>query len=106
MSRINEETRIETQELYDLGLISEERYKKLMTLTAKNIEIPPPVQYSGLEISHIRKEILHCSQKVFADILGVTANTVSKWERESARPEKPICRFLKVLEREGLKAIN
>ena len=105
MSRISSETREETEELFKLGLIAEEDYNKIMKLTARDIDIPAPVNYTGKEILSIRKK-LHCSQQVFAKMIGVTADTVSKWERDARRPEKVVCRFLRVLEEEGMKAIK
>ncbi|NQZ58770.1 MAG: helix-turn-helix domain-containing protein [Lentisphaeraceae bacterium] len=105
MSRISLETREETEELYQLGLIEQKDYEQIMKLTARDIQIPAPVNYSGEDIVKIRKD-MHCSQKVFADILGVTADTISKWERNYRQPEKIACRFLKVLEQQGMKAIH
>ena len=105
MSRIAKETREESEELFKLGLIVEEDYDKIMKLTARDIVIPAPSDYTGKQIIRIRKK-LHCSQKVFADIVGVTADTISKWERGVRHPEKIACRFLKVLEEEGMEAIK
>lgn len=105
MSRILNETKTEIEDLYNLGLVSDENYQEILKLTARDIEIPDPIAYQGKEIVAIRKK-LHCSQKVFADILGVTSDTVSKWERNIRHPEKVACRFLKVLDREGLEAIH
>lgn len=104
-SRIQKESQEEAKKLFELGLISSEKYSSMMMLTAKNIKIPKPVKFSSKRITKIRQK-LHCSQKVFADIIGVTADTISRWERGERDPDKPICRFLKVLEREGLAAIK
>lgn len=105
MSRIIKETKEEVEELYQLGLVTDEDYQEVIKLTARDIDIPEPIAYQGQQIVAIRKK-LNCSQKVFADILGVTADTISKWERDVRHPEKVACRFLKVLEKEGLEAIN
>ena len=104
-NRIRKESQEEAKQLFELGLISSEKYNSMMMLTAKNIKIPKPVKFSSKRIAKIRQK-LHCSQKVFADIIGVTADTISRWERGERDPDKPICRLLRVLELEGLSAIK
>ena len=59
----------------------------------------------GNRLSQLEKK-LRCSQKVFADILGVTSDTISKWERNVRHPEKMACRLLKILDKDGLAAIH
>lgn len=105
MSKLMRESREEAKELFDLGLISETKYTKLMLLTAWDVKIPAPKKYTGKKIHRLREK-LHCSQKVFADIVGVTSDTISKWERNVRTPDKIACRLLKVIEREGLGIIN
>ena len=104
-NRIQQESFEEVKNLFELGLISPEKYSSMMLLTAKNVKIPQPVKFSSKRIAQIRQN-LHCSQKVFADIIGVTSDTISRWERGERDPDKPICRFLKVLERDGFSAIE
>jgi putative transcriptional regulator len=104
-NRIQKESQEEAKKLFKLGLISPEKYSSMMLLTAKNIKIPKPIKFSSSRITKIRQK-LHCSQRVFADIVGVTADTISRWERGERGPDKPVCRFLKVLERQGLSAIE
>ena len=98
-------SRDESKNLFKLGLISKEQYNKMMLLTARQVKIPAPKKYTGKKIQRIREK-LHCSQKVFADIVGVTADTISKWERDVREPDKIACRFLKVVEVQGLGAVN
>jgi putative transcriptional regulator len=105
MSRILKESRQEAKELFDLGVISQENYDSMTMLTAHNVKIPKPKPFSGKKILRLRQR-LHCSQRIFAEIIGVTADTVSKWERSERAPEKPVCRFLRVLEQHGLSAIQ
>ena len=105
MSRILDETKAEIEELYNLGVVSEDEYENVVKLTARDINIPAPIAYEGQQIVAIRKK-LRCSQKVFADILGVTSDTISKWERNVRHPEKMACRLLKVLDKDGLAAIH
>jgi putative transcriptional regulator len=104
-NRILQESRDEAQELFDLGIITRADYDGMMLLTARDVNIPEPDKFTSSRISKIRSK-LRCSQKVFADIVGVTSDTISKWERGEREPEKPICRFLVVLEREGLSSIG
>ncbi len=105
MSKILKQSRDEAIELFSLGLITEEQRNEMTILTAREIKIPAPKKYNGIKIQHIREK-LHCSQKVFADIVGVTSDTISKWERDVRSPDKIACRFLKMLERQGLKALG
>ncbi len=105
MSRILDETKAEIEELYSLGVVCEDDYKKVVKLTARDINIPAPIAYKGQQVVAIRNK-LNCSQKVFADILGVTSDTISKWERSVRHPEKMACRLLKVLDESGLEAIH
>ena len=104
MSRILKQTRDEAKTLHELGLITEAQYSEMMMLTARSVKIPAPKKYTGKKIQRIREQ-LHCSQKVFGDVIGVTADTISKWERGVRSPDKIACRLLKVIEREGLQAI-
>jgi putative transcriptional regulator len=104
-SRVLKESRSEAKALFELGILSHEDYDGMMTLTAHNAKIPKPTKFSGKKILRLRQQ-LHCSQRVFAEIVGVTADTVSKWERSERQPEKPVCRFLRVLEQHGLSAIQ
>lgn len=105
MSRILKQSRDEAKELFNLGLITGEQYHEMMLLTAREIKIPAPKKYTGKKIHQIREK-LHCSQKIFADIVGVTADTISKWERNVRSPDKIACRFLKIIEREGLQVLK
>ena len=104
MSRIIEETREEFEALYKLGVLPKHYLDELDKITARDVEIPKPESYGGEEISKLRKK-LNCSQKVFAEIMGVTADTISKWERNVRKPEKTACRLLGVLEREGIETV-
>ena len=105
MSRILKESRDEVQELYSLGLITKKDHNKMMKLTARDIEVPSPKTYSSKQIVSLRKQ-LNCSQKVFAEIVGVTVGTISKWERGINQPDKIYYRFFRVLEKEGLEALH
>ena len=105
MSRIIDETKAEIEALYNLGVVAADEYENVVKLTARDINIPAPIAYKGQQIVAIRRK-LRCSQKIFADILGVTSDTISKWERNVRQPEKMACRLLKVLDRDGLAAIH
>lgn len=105
MSRILKETEEEIEALYNLGVVSEDDYENVIKHTAKRTQIPSPKVFEGEQILAIRQK-LKCSQKVFADILGVTADTISKWERDVRHPEKTACRLLQIIEKEGLAVLR
>ena len=105
MSEILKESRKEAKELYALGLISEADYHKMVKLTAKDVKIPIPGVYNCQQIIELRQQ-LNCSQAVFAEIAGVTAGTVSKWERGVNQPDKIFCRFFRILEKYGMNALS
>ena len=104
MSRIAKESRIEAKKLFKLGLISEEEYSKMMMLTVRDKIVPPPSNYDGGRIVEIRKRLGY-SQALFAIAVGVTAGTISKWERDQSHPDKTASRLLDAIEVLGDKAI-
>lgn len=105
MSKILKQSRDEAKELFKLGLITKHQYEKMLFLTARDIKIPAPEKYDSQKIQRIR-EALHFSQKVFADIFGVTVGTISKWERGVSTPNVVSCRYLAVIERQGLNVFS
>ena len=104
-NKIHKESREEVDALNKLGLVSSENVDSMMMLTARDIKIPKPARFSSKRILRMRQR-LHCSQQVFAEIIGVTSDTISRWERGEREPEKSICRFLRVLELNGLSVIQ
>lgn len=62
MRRILDETNDEIEELYSLGVVSEDDYKNVVKLTARDINIPESIAYEGRQIVVIRNK-LNCSQK-------------------------------------------
>lgn len=105
MSRIQTVVREQIEELVNGGFLDSGYLDELDQITARDIDIPKPNIYEGEEIAKLRRK-LNCSQQVFAEIMGVTADTISKWERNVRKPEKVACRFLRVLDREGLEAVK
>ena len=62
------------------------------------------VRMSGSEIKALREKN-HISQAVFATYLQVTADFVSKLERDEKKPTGPTLVLLNVIRRKGLEAI-
>lgn len=83
-------------------LLSQDTYE---LLTARTAIIPEPPTYTGDAIKLIR-QALHVSQPVFASILGVKKGTISAWECNVRSPDQSVCRFIRVLEREGMDALQ
>ena len=52
---------------------------------------------TGAEIKLLRKA-LDYTQARLADEVGVTANTIARYEREELRPSPPVLKLLKLLE--------
>lgn len=51
---------------------------------------------TGLELRRIRKR-LGLTQQAFAKKIGVTANTVARWERGAVGIGEPIARLIRLL---------
>ena len=69
-------------------------------ITFHRYTIEPP--QADIDIEHIKKireEILHVSQKVLADGLGVSVRTVQGWEGGRSRPIGPARRLLSIIEK-------
>ena len=63
-----------------------ELYKK-GKLTFKNYGINVPNEkLDSEEIKHIREDVLHVSQKVLAEGIGVSVRTIQGWESGKSRP--------------------
>lgn len=68
------------------------------TLRSKRVNLPkPPRHYSPKEIRKIR-EILNCSQSIFASVLGVDTKTVQAWETGERSPSSTALRLLELIE--------
>ena len=52
---------------------------------------------TGAQIKELRKNLGY-TQARLAEELGVTANTVARYEREELRPSPPVMKLLKLLE--------
>ena len=103
----NSESQSIDEELSILG----EDFKDLLTedtyelLTYKTADIPEPQTYTADAIKSIRKK-MHVSQPVFASIVGVKKGAISAWECGARSPDPTVCRFMRVLEREGMAALQ
>lgn len=52
-----------------------------------------PREYEAETVQQVRESI-HASQAVFAQILGVTVDSVQSWEMGRRKPSKMACRFM------------
>lgn len=69
--------------------------KNLRTTT---IEIPDPAPiWKKEEIQHIRKDVFHVSQPIFAAVLSVKPATIKAWEQGQKRPSGAANRLLQIL---------
>jgi DNA-binding transcriptional regulator YiaG len=55
-----------------------------------------PTMMTGLALKHIRKR-LALTQQAFAKKIGVTSNTVARWERDEVGIAEPIARLIRML---------
>jgi putative transcriptional regulator len=66
--------------------------------------LTPVHDFTGEEIQALR-EREQVSQTVFAHYLGVSKDSVSKWERGEKHPAGPALKLLSLIEKKGLAAI-
>ena len=52
---------------------------------------------TGAEIKNLRKT-LGCTQRKLAEEVGVTANTIARYERDELKPSPPVLKLLRLLE--------
>ena len=52
---------------------------------------------TGAEIKNLRKDLGY-TQARLAEELGLTANTVARYEREELKPSPPVLKLLRLLE--------
>ena len=105
MSRIMNESREEAKRLFNLGLIEEADYRKMMKLTVREVSISDPEELDGEHIAQIRESI-GFSQAAFSQIFGVGSGVVSKWERNKSHPSKLTYRVLHSIEEKGSDALK
>lgn len=58
-----------------------------------------PAPMSAKEISKLRTQRLHLSQRVFAKVLNAAPQTVQAWEQGRSKPSGCALRFLELLEK-------
>jgi putative transcriptional regulator len=96
-SRILTEMSENMQDLYDSGLVDEDRLKQFNMKYLHRVSDLTPVQ-----IRQIRKKS-KVSQSIFANIINVSASTVQKWESGEKHPSGLALRMLELIERRGLE---
>jgi DNA-binding transcriptional regulator YiaG len=52
---------------------------------------------TGVEIKELRKELGYTQARLGEEV-GVTANTIARYEREELKPSPPVLKLLKLLE--------
>lgn len=86
------------KDLHDIGLMSDERMKYFDQIR------PIPETFSPAEIRRIRESAGE-DPVMFARHLGVTPETVEKWEAGASKPAAPVRRLLDLIDRKGIQAI-
>ena len=102
-SRLTSELLSTADDFRKSGMITKAAHDKI---TMRHISVPAAttVRMSGSEIKALREKN-HISQAVFATYLQVTADFVSKLERDETKPTGPTLVLLNVIRRKGLEAI-
>ncbi|HEX4796006.1 MAG TPA: helix-turn-helix domain-containing protein [Humisphaera sp.] len=62
-------------------------------LTVRQVEVPSPRQYSARAVRSLRNR-LAVSQRLFADLVGVSPELVEHWEQGRRKPARIACRLL------------
>ncbi len=65
-----------------------------------------PKPYTRHGIVSLRKDKMHMSQAVFAEVCNAKLSTVQKWERGITKPTPPVFRLFQLIERNALELIN
>lgn len=65
---------------------------------------PELKKFTKEEIKEIRLNLL-CTQKMFADILGITKSALEKWETGTTYPNGSASRLLALIKNKGFKFI-
>ncbi|MGL4726788.1 MAG: helix-turn-helix domain-containing protein [Scandinavium sp.] len=94
----------EAQELNALGLMPDAEVQQIQTLAqmrALNKSIAALKEMSGDEIRAMRTR-LGMSQSILAHAMGMSKESVSKWERNEVKPAGPALRILNLLDSKGL----
>ena len=94
----------EAHELNALGLMPDEEVLQIQTLAqmrALNKSIAALKEMSGDEIRAMRTR-LGMSQSILAHAMGMSKESVSKWERNEVKPAGPALRILNLLDSKGL----
>ena len=59
-----------------------------------------PIPYNPKQVKATRR-LLHCSQAVFAQFLGVKVSAVQSWEQGRQTPSDMACRFMDEIQRDA-----
>lgn len=93
----------DARELHALGIMSDEKFneiKRLHKLAKINERIADVKAMNGEEIKAVRNK-WGMSQAVLAHTLGMSKESVSKWERNEIKPSGPALRILNTLAIKG-----
>jgi len=86
---------------YDFSKGQRGKYAKLFheMKTVKAIEVGSLPKFKGKQVKQIRKS-LNLTQKIFAELLGVSFKTVEAWEVGTNLPSGPAQRILGALKKD------
>ena len=71
--------------------------RRVRRMTARDAVVHPPRQYEGPRIQRIREE-MGLSQRVFAQVLNASTETVKAWEQGKRQPEGMALTLLELAE--------
>ncbi|MCR4288923.1 MAG: helix-turn-helix domain-containing protein [Candidatus Scalindua sp.] len=73
--------------------------KGMIKLKSRNLKIKPLSEYTSEEVKEIRNSY-HFSQRIFAEIMGVSQKTVEAWESGKNPPSGTARRLLWLMEKD------
>ena len=86
-------------DLYQIGAISSERMAEYDQSCLTH-----PKALNGDEIRQMRQKE-HLTQAAFADILNVSKNNISAWERNIRKPQGAALKLLTIVKNKGIQAV-
>jgi putative transcriptional regulator len=85
----------------ELGVVKDETVASIDAAVAAR-DIPAVRTMTGTQIKEVRTRY-HMSQAALAMTIGMSVESVSKWERNESKPNKAALRIINLLDVNGLK---